>query len=272
MLTSGQIANGCLVGSCSFVIFVSVPACLPTGQRVAPDSYREKHGGAPTQSLSQDRLGNFFYMKTYLTFLVLFIGIACYGQEVVEIDMQLDSDEIESLNKDAVQELSEIVLNYYDSWILDKTGLDNVEKAYHSFYDSVLQSEDHIQFMQMLKMNQKELDSLIVLCVEKGLFTSVWFISPMLPVSEKKSYMSHQLMYNTDALYWQFIKTESKNNKSIKDYRKKIETVGDITPIMKFSFPSTHKNYDFSKDSNRLIFAIHFITVSYEQYYKKINL
>ncbi|MFC2152970.1 hypothetical protein ACFLSE_10635 [Bacteroidota bacterium] len=211
-------------------------------------------------------------MKTLITFLVLLFGISCFGQEIIEMDIQLDSEESEYLNKDVIEELSEIVLNYYDNWIITKTGMANVEKAYHSFFDSVVQSEDHIQFMNKLKMNQNELDSLIVLCVEKGIFTSVWFISPMLPTSEEKAYMSHQLMYNTDALYWQFVKRESKNNKSLKAYKENFEMAGDIVPTMRFSFPSTHKSYDFSKDSNRLIFAMHFITVSYVQYYKKINL
>jgi len=207
-------------------------------------------------------------MKTLLTFLVILIGFSCFGQ-VYEIE--LDSAEAAQLSqkRDYIKELKSIVLNYYDNLIVEKTGIQDINKAYHIFYDTVLHSKDHIEYMENIKMNQRDLDSLIVLAVDNGLFLKIWKISYSLPGSGNLSY---EIAYQYEGVYSHFLKKLGKKKKVIKEYLADCEMAGEIPLSIVYGFPNIHSQFDFSNENMRLFFAMHFITSSYTQYFKKIYL
>ncbi len=57
----------------------------------------------------------------------------------------------------------------------------------------------------------------------------------------------------------------------IKNYHLAIETSSGISPSISLSFLQLHDKFDFNKNYNRLIWMVHFITITSEREYINNN-
>ena len=156
---------------------------------------------------------------------------------------------------DEIDHLS-IIADFFDHYIQQQTGIDDLQPAYDAFNKSAAQEK-------RIPLNIPA-DSLHAMYAEVDLpvWNSIWqygSIATRRPGDGLKSIVP-QLDLNYAGEYRQFLMELGKTSKLIKMYADYIQKAGTLSPVTFALYFDESQKVDFNDPANRLVAAIHYLT------------
>lgn len=157
------------------------------------------------------------------------------------------TDEIEHLT---------IIVDFFDRYIQQQTGIDDFQQAYDAFNKSAAQEK-------LIPLNIPA-DSLHAMYAEVNLpvWNSIWqygSIATRRPGDDLRLIVP-QLDINYNREYYQFLTALGETNKTIKLYADYIQKAGGLSPMTFVLYFDESQKFDFNDPANRLVAAIHYLT------------
>ncbi|WP_405202159.1 hypothetical protein [Dokdonia sp. LLG6352-1] len=143
-------------------------------------------------------------------------------------------------------ELNSLVAEF-DRILISEYKSESKTKAYVEFSNSV--------FNDMAIPDLKEYDKISSDAKKLKVFDKIWQTNT--DSITNKDYFN--LKYNSN--YQKYLKAIGENSELIKDYADKFENWGDIAPSVIGGYSRNIEKIDLNNKTNRLIFAIHYITL-----------
>ncbi len=159
-------------------------------------------------------------------------------------------------SKEEVSELKGLTA-FFDSIVQQKTLIKNKPLAYKQFLKKLSDSKSHTEAIENYKFrfnnNQK-----IKNRVSSELFNKIWSIEKGYDVKNKDSVTT--LNINRKNQYMKLL--NSKSETMVHKYYEEIMNSGGISPSLTAILQHSYADLDFKDYDNRLIVAIHYITLS----------
>lgn len=209
------------------------------------------------------------YKIISLILLSLFLTSCFVIKEKKIDDDHTQPNENTTYNKKELKLLGKLLF-VFDKYIVAISGEKNVNNAYHSFFEELNFIEFEEEFKQKTKMKTSKHQDLLDKISKNKMFNDVWIYEYGRDIYTKDTSVVY-LNLNMEGKYLEFLKNYGKSNETIKNYHFEIETSRGISPSNFLSFLQLHDKFDFNKNYNRLIWMVHFITVTSERKYMKKN-
>ena len=177
------------------------------------------------------------------------------------LEAVFDENELESVTT---------ILNFYDNWIVQNTGINKIDSAYITYFYRKEYNVDLEQFYEMYHIPQRQLDSIILICEEKWTFHNLWEYE-YIRYKRVPDTLFVGLYPNIHGVYWRFVEALQKESDIITPYIESIESAGDYSHMLMYGIPLASKEIDFTKEYWRLFYALHFIAVNYNVRYARLN-
>ena len=186
-----------------------------------------------------------------LSVTMLFMGSWVHSQKNLAdnalLQQYYSADEIEHLS---------IIVDFFDRYIQQQTGIDDFQQAYDAFNKSAAQEK-------LIPLNIPA-DSLHAMYAEVNLpvWNSIWQYES---VGTHRSgdglrVIVPQLDLNYTREYYQFLTALGETNKTIKMYADYIQKAGGLSPMTFVLYFDESQKFDFNDPANRLVAAIHYLT------------
>lgn len=201
--------------------------------------------------------------------IILFIGLIINNISCSSDKYSLENDKAIQLifNEEEISSLK-LIVQFFDEYVSAGIRRNNLNDSYHSFIESIKYVDSVEDLERKLNLDQDGVDNLILILKEKRLSDEVWQYDYGYHHKSKDT-LSISLAPNFDAKYWRFIDVISQNNITFKEYKTIIEVSGNIPPGIVAGFQNIHDKFDFNYEINRLIWAVHFITIFSSKKYNK---
>lgn len=192
---------------------------------------------------------------TCISILILHI-ISCTSapntcaKEDAALKKEFTNEEITSLN---------LIVNYFDSHVLKIISSSDTNEAYHSYFESLISSNSYESLNAKVGLNQSEVNNLLKNLEAKGVFDEIWNYEYGYDY-ETKDTLSIVLVPNLNGRYWKFFEIISQDDSYLNEYKSRVDESRNIPPSIITGFQNIHNKFDFNKEVNRLIWAVHFIT------------
>lgn len=209
------------------------------------------------------------YKIINLILLSLFLTSCFVIKEKKIDDDHTQPNENTTYNKKELKLLGKLLF-VFDKYIIAISGEKNVNNAYHSFFEELKYIESEEEFRQKTKMETSKHESLLDKISKNKMFNDIWIYEYGRDIYTKDTSVVY-LNLKMEGKYLEFLKNYGKSADIIKDYHLAIEASGGIPPSISFSFLQLHDKFDFNKNYNRLIWMVHFITITSERKYMKKN-
>ena len=208
-------------------------------------------------------------MKKTLTILALTLSQVVFGQS---ISKQLEQDALidKFFNRSDIESISKLI-ETYDNWILSKTGETDVDSGYHLFFGEVDNCKSSKEFIDKVSLPKTKLDSIFLYFDSKHTLPTFWELEINRKINQFDT-ISVSLRLNSFDRYRKYLNELSNKETLIKDYIKSIDAAAGISPSLVAGLGKHHDKFDFSEIRWRLFYTIHFMTVSYQVTFHKINL
>ena len=206
--------------------------------------------------------------KTILITFLLVTNLFCKPNSNMEL--MNNPDIIKVFSKEEISSL-ELIVDFFDSFILKKAKKNqDINQAYHEYFESIDRSESIEDLRIHIGLtNSDNTKELIMTLKEKGIFKEIWKYSYEYDYITKDT-LSVNLAPNVQGKYMQFLELLGKHNNYISEYVNTIQSSDCIAPSLVAGFMKDfYKDVDFHKEVNRLIFAVHYITIVSEEKYNK---
>lgn len=186
-----------------------------------------------------------------LSVTMLFIGSWGHSQKNLADNVLLQQyysvDEIEHLS---------IIVDFFDRYIQQQTGIDDLQPAYDAFNKSAAQEK-------LILLNIPA-DSLHAMYAEVNLpvWNSIWqyhSTATRRPGDDLRLIVP-QLDINYNREYHQFLTALGETNELIKMYADYIQKAGTLSPVTFALYFDESREVDFNDPANRLVAAIHYLT------------
>jgi len=200
--------------------------------------------------------------KTFFLAFIVLIFLNCNNSSVKE---QRDNALLKKyFTKEEIKDLDKII-DFYDNIVLSKTKTDNINDAYHKYFAKIKENLNSKGIPCMDTMSVDKLFSRL----SQSTIKKIWYKS----IGKKRidtnynkwppEYIGKSFLSLSKNAYFNFLTDYSENNQYLKDYIDVINKVGDISPTTIKIFLMNSDKFDFYNKTNRLIFAIHYITIGY---------
>jgi hypothetical protein len=205
--------------------------------------------------------------KIFFISLALFAILSCTTNP--SLNLTDDPDVKEIFKKDEISSLAEIV-QFFDDVIIENTKEKDVSKAYLKYFGEINKSDSFEDLIPIIGIaNSHETKKLIDKLKNKGIYNIIWKDSYNYNY-ESKDTISLNMTLNLRGKYIHLLELLGENNDFIKKYVYSLQSSGCISPaLISDVMKNFNKEMNFKKDVNRLIFAIHYITILSEDAYKK---
>jgi len=209
-------------------------------------------------------------MKKTLTILALTLSQIAFGQSVTEqlkqdtlIDKFFSDRNIESIAK---------LIETYDSWILYKTGEQDINSGYHSFFDELFnESNSAAELIEKVSLPKDKFDQIFQHFDSEHTLSTFWELEINRKMNQFDT-ISISLRLKSYSPYRSYLNELSNKEAWLKDYLKSIDAAFGIPPTLVAGIAYHHDNFDFNEIRWRLFYTIHYMTVSYKETFHKINL
>ena len=176
-------------------------------------------------------------MKKHILILFLTILSACKQESKIENPNGIWTEpELTELNS-IVSEFDQILTTEYKT--------DSAKKAYLEYSNSVLQNQIVPNLNGMKKLSS-DLKKFVV-------FDKIWW--------KYTDSNSEHFNLKTDCNYQKYLSEIGKTSNFLIDYADRINSAGDLQPSVIAGFAKNIKNIDLTDKNNRLIFAIHYLSL-----------
>lgn len=144
-------------------------------------------------------------------------------------------------------ELTELnsIVSEFDQILTTEYKTDSEKKAYLEYSNNVFQNQSVPNLSGMEKLNS-DLKKFVV-------FDKIWWKYP--------DSNNEHFTLNTNNNYQKYLTKIGKKSDFIKDYADRINSAGDLQPSVIAGFAKNIKNIDLTDKNNRLIFAIHYLSL-----------
>ncbi len=191
------------------------------------------------------------------TMLIITVFLGCSRTNVNEMKLQDNKILKNYFNDNEILELSDIV-TFFDSKVQEsysKKTLNDCYKSYFANFETVFKEKG----IQIDTVGYRELLN----SLDTKVFDNIWgYAQGHLRKSNTVSYEKQKhLELNVNGKYFKFLSEYSKKNKDLSVYVSSIKTTSCIAPVSIADFLTNYKKFDFNNELNRLIFAVHFITL-----------
>lgn len=168
-------------------------------------------------------------------------------------------------NREEISYLMRIVA-VFDDFILANVGSNkSIHKAYNHYFNAVTNEELFFDLRENLKVsNSDSVQSMISRLKGNGMFNEIWKDTDYYyyHLDRKQGVKLEGLQINLKGKYLQMLKSLAKENDYYKRYYNGIMGSGAISPTGIAQFLNGFNKMDFECEVNRLVFAIHYITVA----------
>ncbi len=202
-------------------------------------------------------------MNSVSKFLVLAFVLGFHDVRASGISIKEDPQINKIFNKSEIVTL-ERILAYFDSFVMKQTKTANVDSAYHSYSESLLNNDSAEDFWRKIGHGDALKDSFLVTLEGDKVFSELWVKGYDIQGGDTLGYF---LMPNWQGKYMKYLDYLITQYPIFKEYRETIFACGAIPPTLAGGFPYAHKKLDFGDERIRLFSAIHYITL--ETYLEK---
>ena len=177
---------------------------------------------------------------------------------------------VKVFNKEEIVSL-ESIITFFDKIIMEKTQLPKVNDAYCSYFETINKMESFDEFEKLIHIENKEsYRNLITQLKENGMYKKIWIDAYKYKSFVRKDTLKTYRRYKWEnGKYMNFLRLVGEKDTFIKDYRESIIACGDICLTDIVSFMKFYKRFDFNKEIDRLMYALHYLTLLSEEKYKK---
>jgi hypothetical protein len=204
----------------------------------------------------------------YLFTVTLVTFISCNSNQFETLNENSDvhkvfnSDEIFSLN---------IIVMFFDSTIIKNTKEEDISQAYYEYFKNINTSESLEGLRNCVGVaNSSSVQALIEKLKNRCDFNEIWKYSFDHEYKSNDT-LSLRLSLNLQGKYFQLLELLEKNNDFMKQYCSSVQGSGYINPSLVASVMKHYKDVNFQESVNRLIWAVHYITIlSNEPYIKNM--
>ena len=176
-------------------------------------------------------------MKKRILILFLIIVSACKQESKIENPNGI-------WTKSELAELNAIV-SEFDQILKTEYKTDSEKKAYLEYSNSVFQNQFIPDFNGMKKLSS-DLKNFAV-------FDKIWW--------KYKDSSSESFNLKTDSNYCKYLTEIGKTSDFINDYADRLNQASDLQPSVISGFAKNIENINLTDKNNRLIFAIHYLTL-----------
>ena len=178
-----------------------------------------------------------YNLKKHILILFLTILSACKQESKIENPNGIWTEpELTELNS-IVSEFDQILTTEYKT--------DSAKKAYLEYSNSVLQNQIVPNLNGMKKLSS-DLKKFVV-------FDKIWW--------KYTDSNSEHFNLKTDCNYQKYLSEIGKTSNFLIDYADRFNSASDLQPSVIAGFAKNIKNIDLTDKNNRLIFAIHYLTL-----------
>lgn len=199
-------------------------------------------------------------MKNIILFILTFSTcISCKTNQLVTLSDNSDLNKI--FNKEEIYGL-DIIVMFFDSIIVNNIKEKNVNEAYYKYFTNIVTSESLEELRSCIALNNYSgVQALIDDLKEGKVFDEIWEYSYVHKFENDSLFP--RLSINLQGKYFQLIELLEKNNDFMKMYSSSIKSSGYINPSLVASVMKHYKYVNFQSSVNRLIWAVHYITILY---------
>jgi len=204
--------------------------------------------------------------KIVLLILVLVVNYSC--TPISHMKLMNDPDVRIVFNEEEISSLG-LIVNFFDSFILENTGeAQNIHQSYHQYFETI----ENLESIEDLSINiglanSNATKTLIKKLKDREIFNEIWNYSYGYDFQTKDT-LSVELELNQRGKYVQLLELLGKNNKFFLEYYKELQSSGTISPVNISQFKKYFQEVKFQKEVNRLVFAVHYITIVSGEEYK----
>ena len=185
---------------------------------------------------------------TILSLLILILGCQHNGS----IELQDDEIVTRHFNESEITYLQS-VLKFIDSEIRQfSTEGSLLEDKYHNFFEGMKYQSEIDPYGELAKFDLNKL-GLILSDIPESFLDEIWYQHSVSPESE--------VSLNHAGRFARFIQEAAKSNPFLKEYFDTLEYTGGISPSMYASVLMKPEEIDLRLERERLILAVHYITV-----------
>ena len=192
---------------------------------------------------------------TTLTVLFLLNANCCNSKRCLSLNDCKIIQENFSLNE--IERLSKF-LTYFDTRIIEKTGIDNKDSAYHKFCENLRGSSPTL-INKQLQYSKLFNSTINIDFISNPLFYEIWRTVSYKTVEGKNDFKGYEL--NNKNRFILILKHLTKEYPVLEEYYEIVKSTGDITPSLISGYPHVHNNLDFNDSLVRLWTFIHFATI-----------
>lgn len=173
-------------------------------------------------------------------------------------------------NKNEITTINEIITEF-DQIIKIKTENNEISKSYLDFAFYLKTADSPEDFYDRMFSIKPEIDSIINKYQNTNFFKNTWFYNHGFRYPNVEDTLSTMLDIDKDSKYIELLKYKKRVNISLKDYYAAyLESLG-LDPIRIFDFPYIMETLDMTSRTDRLIIAVHFITIISETKKPAVN-
>ena len=176
-------------------------------------------------------------MKKQILLIFLTIFSACEQQSKIENPNGIWSDK-------ELAELDKIVYNF-DEILTNKYRANSIENAYLE-YSNFVSENNMTPILPGMEKLSTDLKEFVV-------FDKIWW--------KFTDSSTESFNLKTDSNYIKYLTEVKKQSDFINDYAASVNAIGDLQPSVVAGFAKNIKNIDLTDRNNRLIFAIHYLTL-----------
>lgn len=197
--------------------------------------------------------------------ILLILCYSCSSNTTVKL---LDDENVrEVFNEEEILFLSQIV-GFFDSVIVEGAEDQDINESYHLFFNGVRESESFEDLRTHVGIaNSSEARELVEGLKGSGIFNEIWKYQYSYDYITKDTITIH-LTPNMQGKYFQLMELLGARNDFFREYVNTVRSVGAIPPSLIAGIQRAHNNFDFHKEINRLVWAVHYITILSEKEYE----
>ena len=189
-------------------------------------------------------------MKSVLIFLGVLFSIGCSNHS--SKDDYLSGEHKEFLGT---------IVDEFDQILLDETEASNTADAYLKFSESLKWNESSEEFEKKVERIQPQVHELLEKLNAYSDFESIWRLNHGISIDNREDTVSSMYDFNPLGDYLEYLHHRAERDTVFKDYAEIVSSTISIPPSLAAGLPHAIEHFDLSNREDRLIIAVHYITL-----------
>ncbi len=205
-------------------------------------------------------------MKNFILRIVVFaLFFSCATKSQVKL---MDDENVRKIfNKEEIESLT-LIVGFFDGVIVEGAATQDINDEYQRFFNVVNEAESFEDLKTNIGLaNSAEVKELMWQLKDVEFFDEIWKYEYGYDYRTKDT-ISIRLTLNMQGKYFKLLELLGARNEYLKEYVNTTQTAGTIPPSLIAGILRAYNNFDFHKEINRLVWAVHYITILSEKEYE----